>query len=88
MEKIEYYTLKPSLRQYFGRKVNKSLKFDEWKRPSEVFFMENYVFEMNSNDKYEIITDLKFRTTLNDGGSYNSIYYQIDLENLAYRFKM
>lgn len=58
-----------------------ALKFDEWKRPSEVFFTENYVFEMNSNDKYEIITDLKFRTTLNDGGSYNSIYYQIDLEN-------
>lgn len=28
--KVEYYTLKPSLRQYFGRKVNKSLKFDEY----------------------------------------------------------
>ena len=57
-----------------------ALKFDEWKRPSEVFFMENYVFEMNSNDKYEIITDLKSRTTLDDGGSYDSIYYQIDLD--------
>ena len=29
MEKVEYYTLRPSLKQYFGRKVNKSLTFDE-----------------------------------------------------------
>ena len=35
---------------------------------------------MNSNNKYKIITDLKFKTTLNDGGSYDSVYYQIDLD--------
>ncbi len=28
-KKVEYYTIRPSLKQYFGRKVNKSLKFDE-----------------------------------------------------------
>ncbi len=36
MKKIEYYTLKPSLKQYFGRKVNKALKFDEWTEDKKV----------------------------------------------------
>ena len=34
--KVEYYTLKPSLKQYFGRKVNKSLTFDEWTEDKKV----------------------------------------------------
>lgn len=29
MEKIEYYTVKPNLKQLFGRKVTKELVFDE-----------------------------------------------------------
>lgn len=29
MEKIEYYTVKPNLKQIFGRKVTKELEFDE-----------------------------------------------------------
>lgn len=29
MEKIEYYTVKPNLKQLFGRKVTKELEFDE-----------------------------------------------------------
>ena len=29
MEKIEYYTIKPNLKQLFGRKVTKELEFDE-----------------------------------------------------------
>lgn len=57
-----------------------NLKFDDWKKPSLVV-SGDYVFEMDSNNKYEIITDLKAKTMLDDGGSYNSIYYQIDLEN-------
>ena len=36
MPKMEFYTLKPSLKQYFGRKVNKSLKFDEWTEDKKV----------------------------------------------------
>lgn len=28
-EKVEYYTLKPRLKQFFGRKITKSLTFDE-----------------------------------------------------------
>jgi hypothetical protein len=36
MEKVEYYTLRPSLKQYFGRKVNKSLEFDEWTEDKKV----------------------------------------------------
>lgn len=56
-----------------------NLEFDEWKRPSDIE-LENYVFEMNNN-KYQIITNLKSKTMQDDGGSYRSVYYQIDLEN-------
>ena len=52
MEKIEYYTLKPSLRQYFGRKVNKSLKFDEWTENKKVHqVMENGVLTTYVNEE-------------------------------------
>ena len=29
-KKIEYYTIKPNLKQLFGRKVTKELEFDEY----------------------------------------------------------
>ncbi len=35
-ERVEFYTLKPSLRQYFGRKVNKRLEFDEYTEDKKV----------------------------------------------------
>lgn len=55
MEKIEYYTLKPSLRQYFGRKVNKSLKFDEWTENKKVHqIMENGVLTTYINEERTI----------------------------------
>ena len=55
MEKIEYYTLKPSLRQYFGRKVNKSLKFDKWTENKKVHqVMENGVLTTYINEERTI----------------------------------
>ena len=55
MKKIEYYTLKPSLRQYFGRKVNKSLKFDEWTENKKVHqIMENGVLTTYINEERTI----------------------------------
>lgn len=55
MEKIEYYTLKPSLRQYFGRKVNKSLKFDEWTENKKIHqIMENGVLTTYINEERTI----------------------------------
>lgn len=36
MEKIEYYTVKPNLKQLFGRKVTKELKFDEYTEDKKV----------------------------------------------------
>lgn len=38
-------------------------------------------FELDSKNKYTIITDLKWMTMQNDGGSHRSVYYQIDLDN-------
>lgn len=36
MEKIEYYTIKPNLKQLFGRKVTKELEFDEYTEDKKV----------------------------------------------------
>lgn len=51
MKKVEYYTLKPSLRQFFGRKVNKSLEFDEWTEDKKV---------------HQTLKDLVLTTEIND----------------------
>lgn len=50
-EKVEYYTLRPSLKQYFGRKVNKALKFDEWTEDKKV---------------HQTLNDLELVTELSD----------------------
>lgn len=36
MNKIEYYTVKPNLKQLFGRKVTKELEFDEYTEDKKV----------------------------------------------------
>lgn len=36
MNKIEYYTVKPNLKQLFGRKVTKDLEFDEYTEDERV----------------------------------------------------
>lgn len=36
MNKIEYYTVKPNLKQLFGRKVTKDLEFDEYTEDKRV----------------------------------------------------
>lgn len=52
---VEYYTLKPSLKQYFGRKVNKSLKFDEWTEDKKVHqILDNLTLTTYIIDKREI----------------------------------
>ena len=61
--------------------VIKDIKLDEWVKPSSIKKDISYEFKLDSNNKYEVTTDLKFETLLNDGGSYTSSYYQIDLDN-------
>ena len=56
MEKVEYYTLKPSLKQYFGRKVNKALKFDEWTENKKVHQVL---------DNLELVTEIKDKRKMN-----------------------
>lgn len=51
MEKVEYYTLRPSLKQYFGRKVNKTLTFDEWTENKKV---------------HQVLKDLELVTEIHD----------------------
>ena len=62
MKKVEYYTLKPSLKQYFGRKVNQSLKFDEWTEDKKVHqIMENGILTTIIKDtrKIKLLADGK-----------------------------
>ena len=35
----------------------------------------------NSIDKYTIVTDYKFITMQNDGGSYTNVYYEVDFKS-------
>lgn len=66
-----------------------NLNLSNWSKPSEILTtaedkstdLNNYVFELDSKNKYTIITDLKWKTMQNDGGSHSSLYYQIDLDN-------
>ena len=41
---------------------------------------KDYTFKLDSNKKYEIITDQKYLTMQNDGGSHTNVYYQLDFE--------
>ena len=56
-----------------------------WVLPSEEIskmgVLDKYEFNMNTSNKYIITTDMKWKTMQDDGGSYTSIYYQIDLDN-------
>lgn len=61
-EKMEFYTLKPSLKQYFGRKVNKALKFDEWTEDKKVHQILNnleLITEINDTKKINILVNGK-----------------------------
>ena len=70
-----------------NNKLN-NLNLNNWSKPSEILKtleetsdLNNYTFELNSKNKYTIITDMRWKTMRNDGGSNTSIYYQIDLDN-------
>lgn len=70
-----------------NNKLN-NLNLDNWSKPSEILTtteeasdLKNYTFELNSKNKYTIITDMRWKTMQDDGGSNTSIYYQIDLDN-------
>ena len=66
-----------------------NLDLSDWSKPSKILTtteaksidINNYVFKLDSKNKYTIITDLRLKTMQDDGGSNSSIYYQIDLDN-------
>lgn len=45
------------------------------------FYKNDYTFELNSENKYRIETDMQWSTMQNDGGSHTNIYYNIDFGN-------
>lgn len=54
MEKIEYYTVKPNLKQLFGRKITKELEFDEKTENGKVHqTMKDCVLTTYINEKEE-----------------------------------
>ena len=74
-EKVEYYTLKPRLKQFFGRKVNKSLKFDEWTEDKKVHqVLDNLVLTTTIKDNGKVKKEVKQRVgTRADGKTINEI---------------
>lgn len=46
-----------------------------------IFNKNNYSFNLNSENKYKIETDMRWITMQNDGGSHTNIYYEVDLDN-------
>lgn len=68
-EKIEYYTLRPNLKQYFGRKVNKALKFDEWTEDKKVHQKLNnleLVTEIHDKKEIKMLVNGKEETIIQD----------------------
>ena len=63
------------------RKTETTSKIQITKDNDKLIDVNNYAFKLDSKNKYIIITDLKWKTMQNDGGSHSSIYYQIDLDN-------
>lgn len=77
---------------YFVAQIPKGqvriLDNSEWVKPSSIYIdkeeyenYDKYEFKLDSNNKYVIVTDYKWRTMMNDGGSHTSIYYNIDLDS-------
>ena len=58
MEKIEYYTVKPNLKQLFGRKVTKELVFDEYTESKSV---------------HQIMKDCVLTTEIHNESEFNGI---------------
>ena len=77
---------------FFKNKSYKEKTLSKAEIPSESFnilysiihndesYIEKRMYSLKS-DKYLITTDLKWQTMQNDGGSYRSIIYEIDLKN-------
>lgn len=54
MEKNELFTIKPSLRQYYGRTVTKDMKFDEYTEDKTIHqTLENLLLTTEINKKSE-----------------------------------
>lgn len=50
-------------------------------KEKESVTIDNFTFQLDSRNKYRVTTDSIMLTMMNDGGSYTSVFYQIDLEN-------
>ncbi len=55
-----------------------NVDISEWIKPSKV--SSNEEFTLNSANKYIVITNTKYLTMQNDGGSHTNIFYEIDLD--------
>lgn len=76
MKKLEYYTIKPSLKQYYGIKVNDKTKFDEEtedgvvKQHFEDLTLTTTIYkktEANEVNPYEIMEESKMTVKMPSG---------------------
>ena len=53
-EKLEFYTVKPNLKQIYGRKITKDLTFDEWTKDKTVHqILKDCTLTTIINNEYE-----------------------------------
>lgn len=50
-------------------------------KEKESVTIDNFTFQLDSRNKFKVTTDSSMITAMNDGGTYTSVFYQIDLEN-------
>lgn len=54
-EKLEFYTVKPNLKQIYGRKITKDLTFDEWTKDKTVHqILKDCTLTTIINNEYEV----------------------------------
>lgn len=65
---------------YIPKYKTLGIDFYDWIKPSELFLDEDD-FVVDNKSKFQIFTDYKWKTMMNDGGSHTDIYYNIDFDN-------
>ena len=83
-EWIKYRTNKKRIIKLTNESVNneeKTIINSIVKNNEKILEMKEQSGSSNQDNMYTVITDLKWKTTQNDGGSYTSHYYIIDIYN-------
>lgn len=82
--KMEFYTVKPNLKQIYGKKITKDLEFDEWTKDKTVHqILKNCTLTTIIDNEYEV-NGLKVKEHSNTEVTYPEGYILIWNEKIGY----